>query len=403
MSNVFYIDDNDRGDINNQLASVAYVNSTVKKLQDIITKYISTTINPQDINFTDSVDILPIPKPELNININATDVNTDSNHKFISETEISVLKDKPTTYDVDKSIAGLKKEIIQIINERFDNILNSKNSLNNIKYLINVLENDNNMKNILDLINSKASLEDLEEHKESFTHVNNIDRKAINLLIKFIEKGCSDWNADKDQPNYIRNKPDSLPANGGDADTVSGYTTDYLINKQSEDLIIGTPLKGYTEEEVDIMISSIEDAAIVFNKMRPGLYFFRKGKYIIDSISIKNNDGEIIIKGSGNNTIFIGSNGLRVGKNCSINNLCIEETSVNIFSQCKFNNVTFKDCCISFLSSEEITITNCTFENCSFIFNGACFNNLIIGCRFKNTNPPVYTGGNNLFTNNISY
>ena len=186
MSNVFYIDDNDRGDINNQLASVAYVNSTVKKLQDIVTKYISTTINPQDINFTDSVDILPIPKPELNININATDVNTDSNHKFISETEISVLKDKPTTYDVDKSIAGLKKEIVQIINERFDNILNSKNSLNNIKYLINVLENDNNMKNILDLINSKASLEDLEEHKESFTHVNNIDRKAINLLIKFI-------------------------------------------------------------------------------------------------------------------------------------------------------------------------------------------------------------------------
>lgn len=403
MSNVFYIDGNNRENINNQLASVAYVNSAVKKLQDIMTKYVSDTINTQDIHFTDSVDVLPIPKPDLDINVYAADINTDSKHKFISDTEISVLKDKPTTYDVSKSIAELKKEILEIINDRFDNILSSKNSLDTIKYLINMLEDDTNMKNILDLINSKASLEDLKDHKESFTHLSNVDRKALNLLIKFIDKGCADWNADKDQPNYIRNKPDSLPANGGDADTVSGYDVDYLINKQSEDLIIGISSEKYTEEEVDVMVSSTEDVTQVFNMLWPGLYFFKKGVYVIDSVSIKNTDGEVIIKGSGNNTIFTGANGLRVGENCSINDLCIEETSVNIFSECKFNNVTFKDCFISFLSSEEITITNCKFENCSFIFDGACFNNMITGCRFKNTNPPVYAGGNNLFTNNISY
>lgn len=401
MANVFYINKENKDENNNQLASVAYVNATVKKLQDAIFKIIyEKTQIPKKINFSDNKIIKPIP--ERTPQIKAENVITDSNHKFISEIELDALKNKPTNYEVQKYIEDLQKNIMKEINKRFDDILNSKDSLNTIKFIINEIKKNNGSN-----LNIESSInDDLNQHVKSNLHLTNDDREALDLLIKFINKGCADWNATKDDPNYIRNKPESLPANGGDADTIEGYPLPFLLNNQFEDYIIGLANSvDYKKEELNICINDEEESIDFFDNIGncKCYYSFKSGSYRLPEINLKTTDSDsIIFKGQYNNTIFISNESITVGNNVIFEDLTIEYTKVIIRNKCKFNNVTFRNCIIDFSNSVECTINGCEFNNTSISFFGNCISNMIINCRFKNCKLPVYIGGNNLFNNNLS-
>ena len=164
-------------DINSQLASVAYVNESLKQFKDALTKILNTSILFESYN----PELKKLPEKEIDLsNIPAENINIDSNHKFLTEAELSVLKDKPTTHDVTVMIDELKKELLDTITNKFDFIFSNINSLENIRYLINLLNDDDRSKGIIDLINSKASNKDFEEHIKSIYHLSSNDRKALN-------------------------------------------------------------------------------------------------------------------------------------------------------------------------------------------------------------------------------
>lgn len=387
-------------DINSQLASVAYVNESLKQFKDALTKILNTSILFESYN----PELKKLPEKEIDLsNIPAENINIDSNHKFLTEAELSVLKDKPTTHDVNVMIDELKKELLDTITNKFDFIFSNINSLENIRYLINLLNDDDRSKGIIDLINSKASNKDFEEHIKSIYHLSSNDRKALNELIKFIKSGCADWNATEKDPNYIRNKPDSLPANGGDAETISGYNIDVILNHQLENLIIGYENNNYSENEVDIMLSTKEETQYLFDKIKDGgIYSFRKGAYECDSIELNNGNNNIIIHGAGNlNTIF-NINTIKASTNISFDNICFKDSNIIIGANCEFTNCTFINCDINLMQSINCKIDSCNFTKSIFMFNGVCLNNIIINNRFFNGRIPFYSGGNNIIVNNIS-
>lgn len=401
MAYAYFTDQENRNDINSQLASVAYVNETVKRLKDAISKFINNSIQFELYN----AELKQLPEKEIDLsNIPAENIEEDSKHKFLTNDEIETLNNKPSMYDVNNMIDNLKKELLDNISKKFDIIFSNINSLDNIKYLIDILNDDDKSKKIIELINSKASNEELENHIKSISHINSNDREALDKIIRFIKIGCADWNAEKTEPNYIKNKPKSLPANGGNADTVSGYNIESLLNHQFENFIIGSSNNNeYIEDEVDIMLIGEKDTQHFFNKIKDGgIYSFRKGKYKCESIKLNNNEHNIIINGAGNlNTIFF-IDTIKANNNITFNNICFDNCNIIVGNGCEFKNCNFFNCDITLYQSINCRFNSCDFYESIFIFDGACFNNMVINNRFLKSQIPFYSGGNNLIVNNIS-
>ena len=105
------------------------------------------------------------------------------------------------------------------INQQIDNIINNKGATDAINKIIKITSEH---KDAIDLFKNLIDKDELKSHEQNGLHITEKDRIALNLLLKFIDKGCADWNASEGEPNYIRNKPESLKANGGNSDTVGG-------------------------------------------------------------------------------------------------------------------------------------------------------------------------------------
>ena len=72
----------------------------------------------------------------------------------------------------------------------------------------------------------------------------------------------------------IKNKPDSLPANGGNADTVGGFSIEHLMNHQVVDYIIGY------DDKCDIRINEDQSNVSVINQiLANNSIAFKKGVY----------------------------------------------------------------------------------------------------------------------------
>lgn len=402
MANVYTTENMlDKQNTNSQLATVAYVDESIKRLKDVITKILNTSINYE--NHNPELKILPEKEADLS-NIPAENIQCDSNHRFITQEDISNIESKISEHDANILIDNLKKELMNVINNKFDFIFSNTNSLDNIKYLINLLNNDDKSKNIIDLINTKATNEELNNHINSINHLNSKDREALDQLSKFIKLGCADWNASKDDPNYIRNKPESFIANGGNSDTVSGYGIESILNHQIENLIIGFESNNYDESEVDIMLHTSKEVDYIFSKIKNGgIYSFKNGIYKFNIIDLNIKNGNIIINGSGNkNTIFNVSN-IIIHNNITFKNICFSDCNIIVGNDCQFINCEFIDCDITLSSSINNRIMNNNFKKSLFMFNGLCAYNIITNNIFINTKQPYYSGGSNIILNNICY
>lgn len=423
MSRIYYLEQLTKtiGDAENravQIPTVEYIDEIVSMIENAFKNHINESCPHSDSSkgFEGFQTISPtkvdkMPTGEEVTTIKAEDVQEDSSHKFISETQLQIFKDKPSKLDMENAITDLRNEIKSTINASYDRLLNMPNALEQLRDIAYILQEEESLGRLMELISGKVSADELREHAKSVTHLNNNDRKALNLLLSFIKEGCADWTASKDAPNYIRNKPTSLPANGGNADTVRGYQIEKLLTKRSDDLIIGFDLEAYkySREEVDYMVElDNSNTAEVMNMLTAyeGKVAIRRGIYIVKDSMIDwvrgdkcNND--LIITGAMSNTYLAFD--VRVSGHITLRDLYFANSTVMILRDVKVENVTFDNCEIVMKDSYCCTIRGCTFKGCTFTYLGSCINNFIVENRYTKPMSLSYAGGNNMIYGNMSY
>ena len=425
MANVFTFNPKDpnedfnKDDANYQLASVAYVCSLIKKLSDVLENHINDlsahSFNDSkrsvDINTTESINIQDL-ELETSIEVpTAKDISTDSKHRFISDSQLNILKDKPSVIDMEAAIMNLRNEFKSSLSSIYEELLNMPNALQKLQDISYLLKTDDKVNESITNINSKVDKDEFNNHTNSAYHLNNNDRKALNLLISFIEKGCADWNATEDDANYIRNKPEKLPADGGNATTVGGFTAYDLHNHQLDDTVIGIRGNGYDDSSVDVMLTEQFNDQVIKSiaSFKKGTYAFKSGIYAFRSFNLDKYDGDedrvhgYTIRGCDNYNTFFVSTSIVINDNVYIENLCFSNSNVEIRGHCTFNNVRFSRCVVTFSNCDETTVTNCIFRKCTIIFNGICMNSIITGNRFIDSGYPRYRTNTNIINNNLFY
>ena len=183
-----------------QIPSIDYMN-------ELLRNTINDTLNFQPIEATDVTELAT--KDDNNAFILARDIKTDSNHMFVTNAILDTMLDKPSKFELDKLIADLKQEILNNNNEIYSRIVNTPNVINKLRDISTILNEDEIANGLLNTLAYKLNLDDFQEHAKSSTHMNNNDRKALNVLLKCLLNGFEDWNAEDGSYNTIKNKPKS--------------------------------------------------------------------------------------------------------------------------------------------------------------------------------------------------
>ena len=342
------------------------------------------------------------------MNIDASNINTDKKHRFITDEKLDAISKCATKYEVKSELEELSNNLKQNINSNYDNILNMKNASNALKVLNQLLNDDEESKNLLELLSSKIGAEEFNKHISSCHHITDDDREALDNLHKYIKNTKVDWNASETDINCILNKPEALKADGGDADTVKGYEISDLLNISEYGVVVGIHSNNYKKSNVNVFINRKDDSNEIINKVlednKHCQIKFREGVYYVDSLELLYND----IIGSGvDNTIFdfVSNDAVHTIKikNSYLENLTISNASIVIYSNNKILNCAFKNCDIFIKNCDMTTIKNCTFNNgCSLIYTGMSnTNNIFTENIVYRPMSFDYTGGNNIITNNI--
>ena len=384
-----------------KIPSVEYIEAIVKMIE--------SELKSLDINFS-GFKTVNANMEELNTdkaNIPANNIKTDTKHRFINEALLTTFASKPSMFQIEQLIEDLKKEIDTKINESYMKIINTPNVINKLRDIASILYEDSNDANrLISTIAEKATIDQLEEHIASHIHMNNNDRKALNILLKCVTNGFIDWNADEGSINAIRNKPLSLPANGGNADTVSNHNINDLINKNTEDIVIGRTSKKYSKDECDLFaidgVINQEEFESAIKKIEYGTVLFKTGEYYLNKINAQYiRKLPVVFSGMHRKLSTIIAKESVTMYNTSFENIGFKDSNISINSYNDLSNVEFKNCNIVLHKSEECNINSCTFIDCEISIDGPIMNNIIVHNRFINTKPIIYLGTSNIIKENI--
>lgn len=398
---------------NKYLVTKQYVNNLVKNLCDIIIDHVNNKDNAHSIDDTSNInindvfelsdnDVIPLKDIEPKcIEISVDDLVLDANHKFVSEDQIFEFSNKATKEDLADEILKYKEEARKEINEKFNQLLNNKDILDKLKILSRLLDDED--KSVDELLNSIIdSIKDtMSNHIEDSKHLTADDRIALDKLLKFINTGCADWEAEETEPNYIRNKPEYLKANGGNADTIDNYTLDEFRNRQLERMIIGHDDRATDKLSKTALTKEVIEKIYSIDN---GIIGLTEGAYTINDIfSPKAKDiGELIFRGCGKGTV-LNVNSFITSNNIRLEDITIYNSCVFIDSKTIFRNVNFINCKITFSDNSRLfKIIDCEFDKCDLHFNGAIFNSVIKDNIFKSTEFK-FAGDSNIIKNNIFY
>ena len=261
----------------------------------------------------------------------ATMITEDETHRFVTDEEKVDWNNKATVQYVDDSASKILSASKSFTDTKLSAMFNSsEEQLQILRSLAFELKKDDIVKKFFDLFNECAKNTELQDHTiNSKIHMSSEDRILLNNVKEALTSGLNpDWNEkDTSSLKYIENKPTSLPANGGNADTVGGYSaTELLTNKSFYDYTIGTP--NYTTNEVSIkteynsLIESIEDVINLINKGKGYSVLFRPGSYSVEK--------ELVIKASnttftgiGNISKLLGASIRIIGNNNTIENITL--------------------------------------------------------------------------------
>lgn len=215
----------------------------------------------------------------------------------------------------------------------------------------------------------------------------------------------SDWNeTNENSGSFIRNKPKSLPADGGDADTISNYTIDEITNaKKSATIIIGSDSGGITDKDVDIYCNHLASSDFISTALEQlsegGTLLFREGTYGINKpINIEKNN--ITFKASGRVVFAVQSalDVMVVGADCT----GLKIDGISFISS--GNSTKSRKSQLGQMQIDDSSVTDCIFSG----FGGPlCIygsNNRIINCTFddmSNTALLIMPSGSSSQYNNI--
>ena len=263
-----------------------------------------------------------------------------------------------TEMELTEKINDLKRTIIKNIQTRFDNILNSKDSLQQLKSAMNLV---NTISETNEISTQSIDTDELGIHLDSDLHITNEDRIALNKLLNL--SVFADWNAKETDDTFIKNKPESLPANGGNADTLDNHTLSQVINHQLEDYIIGSPDEDYPVKGLDVVVTDLDDflKSKLNDKCRISV---KKGCYSINCDLYRYRLNSKYIVGAGTDLTLFEYTTLTIDDNFTLKDTKFEECTISIFGKMNFisNNI-FKSCTLIFYCCESI-LTNNFFYNC---------------------------------------
>lgn len=388
--------------MNTKLTPKQYIDFNFKIMQDAINDIINgkktDMVNlsfDDEINFASDNNEIHIAENDVNNKISATDILTDTSHRYISDVDLEKLNQSINKTELNATVKEITNNFKLALNDQIDNILNSKDTIHAIN---NIKEAINNNEETINLFRNLVSKEELKEHSNDGLHLNAEDRIALNLLLKFIDKGCADWNAEEGEANYIRNKPTSLPANGGNATTLGGYCAYKLMTKQLDKYIIGiNTAKSYGLSEVNILLTD-KNVKNMSKYITPNTRIgIREGLYEPGELYINSS----MIHGTSKFTIISNAD-IYIEYNSTIKDLYFDNCKFNIprnSSNIIINNVKFNNCQFKFDNSWNIIIKDCTFSNCVFNIDMLC--DSIIKDNILENTPLKYYGGNNIIKDNI--
>lgn len=415
MANIFHMNQGsfaepiDNSDKNYQIPSVAYVNALVKQIEDIINSTSTESGNAlARINFDKNITGVYLQEQDETTN----ELTEDFNHRTLTEAQIDIFKSKVSKLDLNVAIEKLRAELKTYYEAQFNQLLNDKNVLSKIKDISYMIKEEATINTLMDVLASKIDEEKFNEHTSSNAHLNNADRNALNQLIKMIQLGGMDWAAKDGEVNAIKNKPTSMTADGGNADTVKNYTIDRLLNHQMDDFIVGKVNTFYEASLCDAIVTDepktdddvdFDNIIKTINYKGYGMYGFRSGEYYTENASINKSKKHIIIHGSGTSNTVFAIDSLKVNDYVEFRDLTIKNSDIYIGSNTIFDNVQFDNCKICFKSSGKSIVRNCMFNRCVISIDGAFIDNVFTNNILASTFMPVYYGGNNLISNNISY
>ena len=379
-----------------------YVDSRFKRIQDSINNYangkdvdqielLDDNISVEEINnkvkrLTAHGDARNKVKPE--------DIILDTNHRFINDIQEEKIKESVTRTDLEAAERDITNNLKLSINQTVDNLINDKDAIDAINKIKKVISKNHST---IDLFKNLIDKDDLNAHEKNGNHINWEDRAALNLLLKFIDKGCADWNAKEGDANYVRNKPKSLPANGGNADTVGNYKPEDLFNKQLAKCIIGIDNnnKNYSKKDVNILLNKNNVNTLNTYLCDNSLTYIREGYYNINEFKMPVNSN---VSGVGVST-QIDNCKANINNNSKLHDIYFTNSEINInCNESEITDTTFKNCKIN-LSCSRAIIKECRFIDCTFI--NQKINNSIIKDNICSgtTNKIEYYGGNNIISN----
>jgi hypothetical protein len=333
-------------------------------------------------------------------------IETNSSRRFISDAQISEFSNKAGELYVDDKISEMHKIINRETSNKLINIINMPNVTNNLEAINAILNSQETLLNLISLCSEKISKEEFESHEGNNTHLTDEAINNLKLLKSFIENGGVDWNSDiEDEINAIKNKPTSLPANGGNADTVANRDINALLNgRKRSTAIIGKRGFGYTKDMCDYWCDGTNDAEVILQAISDisssvgGEIYIREGIYNIkQEINIKRDTdirSSIIIMGCGNATILnFNDNVLHLNNNIEVNRLYINEGAILIDESVEFNDCRLEKCSLRLINTMS-SITNCDIVSSNITYGENSINNMITNNRIASTTMPTFAGDN---------
>lgn len=384
-----------------QIPSIEYINELVKNIEDML-MYPNEVSNGLPYIKT-STEELPVGIKEHS-EVLAKEVKTDSQNQFISEHMLTTMADKPTKFEVQQSLDDVKLDLKAYMDGVYTQIVNTPNVINKLRDISTILNEDKVADGLINTLSYKLNMDDFQSHTESYTHLNNTDRMALNIISKYLMDGLADWHAKDGAYNSIKNKPESLPANGGNADTVANHGIRDIINKDDYDVVIGSSLEKYSKDSCDIYAKdgNFDDKTLTSyldSLKNGGIVLFKRGNYntdILDSCHCS-----MIFEGMDRRLTSVKASKLVNISDSVIKHMTVVDSLVYIRSNCELIDVEFKNCKIIFVDSEACSIFNCIFNKCEIKVTGSIINNIIKFNRFIKTKPIIYIGGNNIISENI--
>lgn len=323
-------------------------------------------------------------------------IKEDETHRFVTDEEKSKWDNKVEKEVLDEEVNKTLTASKSFTDTKIASLLNStEDQLQLLRSLSFELKKDDVVKPFFDKFNECVKNDEFKDHVlNDKIHMSNSDRTLLKDVKEALNSGLNpDWSeTDQSSLRFIENKPISLPANGGNADTLSGYKVeDLLCNKSFYDYTVGT--SDYEKSEASIIFDEdkINDLIDSLNKGKGYSVLFRPGEYKLEK--------ELVIKASNITITGIGEVSKLLGISIKIigNNNIIENITLSNINDKIVNKTAL------YIEGDNNVIKNNTISNFDngIIVEGS--NNIISGNKLSNIRDTAIklTSSNNANYGNI--